>query len=106
MDWLSLVGLLGGAAGWAAFGVTALRMSGLKTDALEADLLQEDQEKELEKLADKFEEYKKRTKAQLEDLKNEIEDLERQRLGNARPGDIRIALNSLLQKASAASRDA
>jgi hypothetical protein len=106
MDWLNIIGLLGGAAGWAAFGITALRMSGLKSDALKASLLQKDQEKELKQLVDKFETYKKQKKAQLEDLEDEIKELEKQRIERARPGDIRVALNRLLQKTSAASRDA
>lgn len=105
-NWLSLIGLLGGAAGWVAFGIVALRMSGLKADALEADLLQKDQEEELKELVDEFEQYKKNKKAQLEDLHNEIRELEKRRIEYARPGDIRVALNGLLQKANTASRDA
>lgn len=103
MEWLS--GILGG-AGWLAFGIIALRFSGLKHDRDQADLARNEQAKELKGMTEAYKDYRQRMQARLEDLENEIEQLEQHIAESDGPGDRLTTLNRLLQKASGARRDA
>ena len=106
MDWVN--GLLGGlaGAGWLAFGIIALRMSGVKRDRDKADAARKEQAEEAKKATTALADQKKRAAARIEDLENEIKQLETELDSCTTPGSRRRAINRLLQKASSARRDA
>lgn len=106
MEWSSAIMLALGGGGWLAFGLIALRFSGVKRDRDEADIARHEQAKELKTAIEAFAEYRKRQSARLEDLENEIAEYQKRLDECADPGDHRDRLNRVLQKTRDASRDA
>lgn len=106
MGWETIIGVALAGGGWLAFGLIALRFSGVKRDRDEADIARNEQAKELKEATEAFIEYRKRQSARLEDLEDEIAEYQERLDECAGPGDHRDRLNRLLQKTRDASRDA
>lgn len=90
------------ALGWLAFGLLSLRLSTVKKDRDSADAARKEQASELRLLASESEDYRNRTKKQMDHLYAEIEALEDELESCATPGSRRAVLNRLLQTASSA----
>ena len=85
-------------SGWLAFGLAMLRLSGLRSDRDAADRAREEQAEELREAYDLFQTERDRLKTQLEDLRREITELDKELSDCAEPGAILNRLNRLLQK--------
>ena len=82
--------------GWLAFGLIALRFSGVKRDRDKADIARDEQAKELKKITAALDDYRARMIARLKDLEDEISTLEIELNHCATPGARRNTLNRLL----------
>jgi hypothetical protein len=78
----------------------ALRLSGAKVDAADADRERINANEQLETTAHELDEYRKRTRHQLENLREDIEQLEGDLASCATPGATRSRLERLLSKAA------
>lgn len=88
-------------SGWLAFGLAMLRLSGVRADRDAADHARQEQAEEFKDAHEVFQTERDRLKKQLEDLRHEVQELDKELSACAEPGDILNRLNRLLQKAGA-----